>query len=119
LWRQGDDDDATRVTAPPLPERPRVFVIADSGCASACLDALDIWRALGAVQVGSVTSADTVYMEVRREPLPSGFMEGVIPMKVYRGRPRGHNEPYEPAHAFDGDLTDTAALEAWIQTLPR
>lgn len=102
----------------PPPQGPRVVVVADSGCGSACLDALDIWRAMGATQVGVTTSADTVYMEIRREPLPSGIMDVAIPMKVYRERPRGHNEPYQPHVRYEGDLTDTPTLEAWISALP-
>ena len=73
---------------------------------------------MGAVQVGQVTSADTVYMEIRRQPLPSGLMDAAIPMKVYRDRPRGNNEPYRPDFPWTGDMTDTAALEAWILALP-
>jgi hypothetical protein len=35
----------------------------------------------------------------------------------YVGRERGHNEPVEPVHRFDGDMNDTAALEAGIGML--
>jgi hypothetical protein len=35
-------------------------------------------------------------------------------MKVHRGRPRGNNEPYRPAHVWTGDIDDTKALETWI-----
>jgi hypothetical protein len=38
---------------------------------------------------------------------------------VYRGRKRGNNVPLVPAHAYDGNLADTNALEHWIATLPR
>lgn len=116
LWRQGE---SRPMPAPlPPPTGPRVIIVADTVCASACLDALDIWRAMGATQVGVVTGADTVYMEVRRAELPSGLMFGIVPMKVYRERPRGHNEPYQPHVRYDGDMSDTAALEAWISALP-
>jgi len=119
FWREQDDPDQAPLPIPgPLPARPHVVVIADAGCASACLDALDVWRTMGAVQVGVTTSGDTVYMDVRRQALPSGQMDAFIPMKVYRGRLRGNNEPYAPHHVFTGDLTDTQALEAWIATLP-
>jgi hypothetical protein len=116
LWQQGE---SRPMPAPlPPPTGPRVIIVADYVCASACLDALDIWRAMGATQVGVVTGADTVYMEVRREELPSGLTSAVIPMKVYRERPRGHNEPYQPHVRYDGDMSDTVALEAWISALP-
>jgi hypothetical protein len=38
-------------------------------------------------------------------------------MKVYRGRPRGHNQTYKPVHRFDGDMTDQTAVEAWVSRL--
>ena len=92
--------------------------LTDYGCASACLDAVDLLKAMGAVQVGQETSADTVYMEIRGKTLPSGMASLSIPVKVYRGRPRGHNVTYRPDHPFEGSIADTAALEAWIPTLP-
>jgi hypothetical protein len=56
-------------------------------------------------------------MDVRQLRLPSGIGGVSVPMKVYRGRPRGSNEPVVPTHVFAGDITDTAALERWIATL--
>ncbi|TPW05338.1 MAG: peptidase s41 [bacterium] len=97
--------------------RGPVYVLTDSVCASACLDAVDLWKALGAIQIGRETSADTVYMDVRTAALPSGLARLVIPMKVWRGRPRGNNEPHRPAHPFDGDISDSAALQTWVRTL--
>jgi hypothetical protein len=95
-----------------------VYVLTDARCGSACLDAVDLWKAAGAIQLGRETSADTVYMDVRSDELPSGLAELAIPMKVWRGRQRGNNEPQRPTHVFDGDMTDTAAVQAWIRTLP-
>ena len=97
--------------------RGPVYVLTDPVCASACLDAVDLWKALGAIQIGRETSADTVYMDVRPAALPSGLASLVIPMKVWRGRARGNNEPHRPAHLFEGDIADTAALQAWVRTL--
>jgi hypothetical protein len=94
-----------------------VYVLTDARCGSACLDAVDLWKSVGAIQLGRETSADTVYMDVRGAPLPSGLAELAIPMKVWRGRQRGNNEPQQPAHVFDGDMTDTASVQAWIRTL--
>lgn len=99
------------------PMQGRVFILTDSACGSACLDAVDSWKAAGAVQIGRETTADTVYMEVRGADLPSGLAQIGVPMKVYRGRARGNNEPHRPAHVFDGDMTDDAALLAWVRTL--
>jgi hypothetical protein len=98
--------------------RARVYALTDSGCASACLDAMDVWTRLGAVPIGRETSADSLYMEIRREALPAGLSVVSVPMKVYRGRPRQANQPFRPVHGFAGDMTDQAALEAWIARLP-
>lgn len=104
--------------APPVnPVTARVYVLTDPGCASACLDAVDLWKPMGAVQIGRETSADTVYMEVRQGELPSGLAAIGVPMKVYRGRARGNNEPHQPAHVFGGDMRDDSALQAWVRTL--
>ena len=120
LWRQHDTGGEAKSAAPEA-ALPRlagpVYLVTDSSCASACLDAVDLWRALGAVHVGRTTSADTLYMDVRFRKLPSGLTAINVPMKVYRDRARGSNEPVVPMHLFAGDITDTPALEAWIATL--
>lgn len=106
-------------TAKPLPRLSGpVYVLTDFVCMSACLDALDLWTALGAVQIGRATGADTLYMENRQYKLPSGITGGSMPMKVYRGRKRGSNVPAVPTHGFAGDIGDTKALEQWVLTLP-
>jgi hypothetical protein len=121
LWRHASDNGPVRA-APPAADQPRrfgpVYVITDAGCASACLDAVDLWRALGAVHVGQTTSADTFYMDIRHVALPSGIIGVSVPRKVFRGRPRGDNVPVVPVHPFAGDIADTAALERWIAGLP-
>ncbi|MBW8303459.1 MAG: peptidase S41 [Brevundimonas sp.] len=83
LWRQPEEEEAAAVPpAGPSPMKARVWVLTDSGCASACLDAVDLLKALGATQVGQETSGDTAYMELREEPLPGGRVVGRITMKV-------------------------------------
>ena len=118
LWRETDVPkppvSAVEAVAKPT---ARVFVLTDWGCGSACLDAVDLWKALGATQVGQETSADSLYMDVRQVPLPSGFARAVIPMKVYRGRPRGSNEPAKPTHPYSGNMQDTESIERWIGSL--
>jgi hypothetical protein len=125
LWREPLDEQEAAANAAATvsyagPSRPRgpVYLVTDADCASACLDAVDLWRALGAVHVGQTTSADTLYMDIRVAELPSGLGRFVVPMKVYRGRVRGANEPVVPVHAFTGDIADTPALERWIAGLP-
>ena len=95
----------------------RVYFFTDGDCASVCLDAVDTLLALGATQVGRETSADTVYMEVRNEMLPSERAEAFVPMKVYRGRPRGNNETVVPRHVWIGALADTPGIEAWLSEI--
>ena len=106
---------APAATEPPSLMKGKVFVLTDGRCASACLDFLDSALALpGVTQVGLPTSADSVYMEVRTELLPSGATKLGVPVKVYRKRPRGHNQPYVPKVRFEGDFGDAAALEQWL-----
>lgn len=116
LWREPEDAEPTPAAGTRHAVAARAFVLTDEGCASACLDAVDVLTAMGAVQVGRETSADTLYMEVRREPLPdTGFIH--LPMKVYRGRPRGSNVPATPRHVWAGEMGDTAGLRRWIAGL--
>ncbi|WP_188945884.1 S41 family peptidase, partial [Polymorphobacter multimanifer] len=112
LWREPDGPSAAATVAPQTfaPRTKPTYVLTDSACGSACLDTVDLWTALGAVPVGRTTSADSDYMEVRDIDLPSGLGSFSVPIKVYRGRPRGSNVPVEPAHRFDGDMGDDAAL---------
>ncbi|HEX8262300.1 MAG TPA: hypothetical protein VF547_05445 [Allosphingosinicella sp.] len=122
LWREPEDEGEPAAEAAPKTARPRlkgpVYFVTDAGCASACLDAVDLWRALGAVHVGQTTSADTFYMDIRMRRLPSRLGAIVVPMKVYRGRKRGSNQPVAPVHAYAGDISATPALERWIAALP-
>ena len=119
LWRQGEGTDDAPAAGPAAAPQfaGRAYVLTDAACASACLDAVDLWKALGAVQVGGETSADTLYMEIREQPLPSEMAVLRLPMKVYRGRPRGLNEPHRPEHLWSGNMADTAGIEAWIAGL--
>ncbi|NCP14603.1 MAG: hypothetical protein GW858_10645 [Sphingomonadales bacterium] len=85
--------------AQPTPPRglPPVYVIVDGGCVSACLDAVDTFRRFNGVKlVGAPTSADTEYLENRREPLPSGRGSVILPTKIWVRRPRGSGEVYHP-----------------------
>jgi hypothetical protein len=120
LWRE----KAAPPSASPPPSAPagkalrRVYILADGGCASACLDAMDVWTRAGAIPIGKETAADSLYMEIRPQALPSGLAVISVPMKVYRGRPRGLNVTYKPVHRFSGDMRDREAVEAWIAGLP-
>lgn len=116
LWRRSPVEPAKPPAAEPL-YRGKVILLTDRRCASACLDFADFVRLLpNATHVGLPTSADSVYMEVRPVDLPSGVERLGLPVKVYRDRLRGHNEPYVPHVMYEGDINDTAAVEAWLLT---
>ncbi|HEY0112792.1 MAG TPA: S41 family peptidase [Allosphingosinicella sp.] len=88
-----------------------VYVIMPGYCASACLDALDVFtRFEGVKLVGAPTSGDSTYMEVRLQDLPSGRGRLVVPVKVWVHRPRGNGEVYQPHIAMNGLDWSTAAF---------
>jgi hypothetical protein len=116
LWRQADDPADTEKSGASYAVRAKVFVLTDHRCVSACLNAVDLLTSLGAVHIGQETSADTNYIEVREETLADGT-NFVLPMKVYRGRPRGSNVPAKPQKPWAGDISDTAALQKWVTSL--
>jgi hypothetical protein len=102
--------DSFRVSAVPV-------LLTDHACASACLDFADIVLALPRAQhAGLETSADAVYIDNRAVALPSGLGLIGFSMKVYRGRPRGNNQSYRPAHVYPGDIADITQLEKWIMS---
>ncbi|HEX8532638.1 MAG TPA: S41 family peptidase [Allosphingosinicella sp.] len=75
-----------------------VYVITAGRCASACLDALDLFTRFPNVRlIGAPTSGDTTYMEVRAMNLPSGRGKISIPNKIWVGRPRASGQVYTPA----------------------
>ena len=89
--------DADLPTDPPPFTRP-VYVIVPGQCASACLDALDTFtRFANTTLIGAPSSADSTYMEVRWQKVPSGLALVVIPNKMYVNRPRANGQGYQPA----------------------
>jgi hypothetical protein len=90
---------ATHEGPPSTPELSTpVYVITSGRCASACLDALDVFtRFENVTLIGAPTSADSPYMEIRVDDLPSGRGALVVPVKMWTGRPRAGGEVYEPA----------------------
>ena len=79
------------------------------------LPVTDDFRSLGALHVGQPTDAATHFLEVREQYLPSGYslfstlesVDSTAPSQI---------GPFEPALTYDGDISDTAALEAWVRT---
>jgi hypothetical protein len=129
LWRETsvddeeDPEDATTAEKSD-PAAPRyqgtVVALTDTTCGSACLDAMSLLTERPeVVHVGSVTTADTEYMEARSAPLPSGRATLVIPIKVYRGRVRPDGGYFTPAFRFEGLHWTDAALRTWILSLWR
>jgi hypothetical protein len=88
---------ATGAPDGPAFTRP-VYVVVPGNCASACLDALDVFtRFPNTVLVGAPSSADSTYMDVRTAELPSGLARVIVPNKVYVNRKRANGQVYPAA----------------------
>ena len=119
LFRDVDDpseSDATVAAAEVAsPVSAPVFVVISGRCASAALDAIDIFKHFDNVTlVGATTSADTNYMEIRQNALPSGNATLYCPMKVYRNRARESNEPYHPDIPYNHVDWSDKTLMPWL-----
>jgi hypothetical protein len=93
----------------------QLILLTDNLCFSSCLSVTDDFRSLGALHVGQPTDAATHFLEVREQYLPSGYslfstLESVDPTAP------SQIGPFEPALTYNGDISDTAALEAWVRT---
>lgn len=99
------DTDAT----PPF-TRP-LYVVVPGDCASACLDAVDVFtRFPNTTLIGAPSSADSTYMDVRRHVLASGLAQVTVPNKVYVNRGRKNGQVYEPRLVVRDLVWSTAAL---------
>ena len=95
-----------------------VFVLTTPHCASACLDFVDLLKALpGTERVGLETSSDTDYLELAEAKLPSGQANLRYAMKVYRQRKRGANVSYQPTVVWDEGVMNDASIVRWIDQL--
>ncbi|QJQ07774.1 hypothetical protein EJG51_015105 [Undibacterium piscinae] len=91
------DANADMPGDPPAFKTP-VYVIVPGQCASACLDAIDVFSLFSNSKlIGAPSSADSTYMDVRNQTLASGLAEVIIPNKVYVNRPRKNGQVYLPA----------------------
>jgi hypothetical protein len=89
-----------------------VALLTDADCVSSCLNFADQVRQVpGAVHLGKTTAADAVYIEVGFPALPSGNRV-MLPMKVWRDRERGNNEPLVPDLPLEVDMRDDEAVKA-------
>ena len=123
MWRLGDCDPATsggltkQRPKGPSPFPARVYFLSNGSCGSSCLNFADEVLMVPGVQlIGSATSGDGAYMEVRSEVLPSKFAELTFPQKVSRGSGRGSLEVYDADIAYDGVWSDEA-VRAWVMAL--
>lgn len=94
----------------------RLVLVTDAYCMSACLDFVSAaLRIPGIVHVGSPTGTDTQYTDVGSMALSPTVMFG-FPLKVWKnhGRQDKEGRPYVPQFVFDGNLADTAAVQAWV-----
>ena len=98
----------------------KVALLTDATCVSACLDFADMIRSVpGSVHIGQTTGADTVYLDIGRVPLPSGNVL-ILPLKVWRNRPRGNNETLVPDVPLSFDQgSEDAVRRAVMQVLDR
>ena len=114
FWVEKDEPDDTPAKSPPAPAKlfaTPVYVITHGQCGSACLDAVDLFKAFPNVRlIGAPTASDTNYMDVRVETLPSGLGQVVIPQKVYVGRKRASGAYYTPDILMPGLDWSTAAF---------
>lgn len=102
---------AKTATEQPQQLKTPVYVIVPGQCASACLDAIDIFKLFDNTRlVGTESSSDSTYMDVRFEPLPSGLAKVVIPNKMYVNRPREKGVYYRPDVAYHQLDWSTQAL---------
>lgn len=93
----------------------KVIIIIESVNVSAALDFIDELKMMtkNVTLIGQKTKADRLYMEVRSVTLPSEAGNFNFPIKVYRNRVRGDNEPYSPNIEFK-DIDNTTALQNFI-----
>lgn len=93
-----------------------VYVIVPGQCASACLDALDVFTRFPNVSlIGAPSSGDTTYIDVRKQPLPSGLGLVIMPMKTFIGRPRASGQVYRPRIVVSAISWSTSAFADAIE----
>lgn len=117
FWKEPYGARLLAKAAPRTPNNlPPVYVVVDGGCVSACLDAVDTFTRFNGVKlVGAPTSADSEYMEIRREELPSGRGSVVLPTKIWIDRPRAPGAAYTPDIPVTDVVWSTDVIMAHIE----
>jgi hypothetical protein len=122
MWREILSSCKTAPAGGLTKERPkgdspfpaRVFFLSNGSCGSSCLNFADtVLMVPGVKLIGSATSGDGPYMDIRIVKLPSKVAAIAFGQKVERGSGRGPLEAYEPDVAYDGSWSDKA-VRAWV-----
>lgn len=96
---------------------PKVALLTDSNCVSACLDFADIvLQVPGVVHAGQTTGADSVYLVGSSSNMPSGN-RFVMPVKVWRNRTRGNNQPLVPDVEVDLESDEASVRRAVLHAM--
>lgn len=98
------------------PQNARVLLLTDQYCFSSCLMLAQRFIEAGAAHIGVITDGNSWYMEVSRRPLPSGHTSFSTMMKVNFNY-REALGPYKPRIAYQGDISDTNAVQTWVKSL--
>lgn len=99
---------------PPSLMKGRLILLTDNLCFSSCLVVTDDFRKLGAFHIGQTTDAATHFNEVREQYLPSGYSLFSTLQSVFDPGGESQFGPFQPTLTYNGDIADTAALEAWV-----
>ena len=99
---------------PPSLMKGRLILLTDNLCFSSCLAVTDDFRTLGAFHIGQTTDAATRFVEVREQYLPSGYSMFSTLQSVSTQAATSQFGPFQPMLTYNGDIADTAALEAWV-----
>lgn len=97
------------------PVSAKIIIIIGSDNFSATLDFIDEIKMMtqNVILVGLQTGTDRLYMDVRSVELPDHAGQFIFPMKVYRNRLRGDDEPYRPDIKLE-DIESTAVLKDFV-----
>lgn len=110
------DDSAYDASAEPVRFTRPVYVIVPGQCASACLDALDVFTLFPNTKlIGAPSAVDSNYMEVRQQPLASGLASAIVPVKMYVNRRRAAGLSYTPSIQVEDVAWSTSAFLVVIE----
>lgn len=101
----------------PMPKaKKKVVLLTDNTCFSSCLIVTDRFKKLGALHIGQPTDANTHYMEVREDVMPSGLSHFSTLQAMSPASPK-HYGLFIPDVMYHGDIADTRVLKNWVSKL--